>query len=127
MRWSRPKSLSGLMLLGLALIAVPLLVAIVNAGLQMRSLADRGQEIVAEGVASARASQDLFAIIASLERTARLYELLKEPKLAELYATQDGSLSTTRNQLYRQLRQPAARQTLEQLGRVQGTIREILL
>ena len=33
----RPKSLSSLMLLGLAVIAVPLLVAILNAALQIRA------------------------------------------------------------------------------------------
>jgi len=41
MHWARPKSLSGLMILGLALIAVPLLVAIFSAALQIRELADR--------------------------------------------------------------------------------------
>ena len=49
------------MLLGLALIAVPLLVAIVTAGFQIRQLADTGQQLVAQGVSSARASQELSA------------------------------------------------------------------
>src|SRR5207302_1485957 len=70
MRWWRPKSLSGLMLVGLALIAVPLLIAILTAVLQIRDLADRGQKIVIQGVAGARASQQLFSQMASLERTA---------------------------------------------------------
>jgi two-component system sensor histidine kinase GlrK len=114
------------MLLGLALIAVPLLVAIVNAGLQMRALADRGQKLVAEGVTAARASQDLFAQIGLLERTAKLYEVLKDPKLIEAYNGQDARLAETRKQLYRQLRGSPARQTLEQLGTLQGTIRASL-
>src|SRR5438270_472391 len=75
MQWARPKSLSGLMLLGLALIAVPLLAAILTAALQIRSLADIGQKIVIGGVHAARASQDLFSEISSLERTARLYDV----------------------------------------------------
>ena len=91
------------MLFGLALIAVPLLVAIVNAGLQIRALADRGQKLVEDGVVAARASQDLFAQIAFLERTARLYEVLKEPNLLDVYRKQDERLSATRAQLYRQL------------------------
>ena len=40
MQWFRPKSLSSLMLLGLIVVAVPLLIAIVNAALQMSRLAD---------------------------------------------------------------------------------------
>jgi two-component system sensor histidine kinase GlrK len=66
MRWARPKSLSGLMLVGLGLMAVPLLAAILTALLQMRVLADTGQRIIVEGVTAARASQALFAQIASL-------------------------------------------------------------
>src|SRR5580700_3615587 len=101
MQWGRPKSLSGLMLVGLALIAVPLLAAILTAALQIRELADTGQKIVIQGVAGARASQALFGQIASLERTARLYEVLNDPKLLDLYGTQDGRLSATREQLQR--------------------------
>src|SRR5215468_4888402 len=100
MQWGRPKSLSGLMLVGLALMAGPLLVAILTAVLQIRDLADTGQKLVVQGVTGARASQALFAQIASLERTARLYEVLKDPKLLELYATQDEHLSATREQLH---------------------------
>src|ERR1700759_4150905 len=115
MNFARPKSLSGLMLLGLALIAVPLLVAILTAALQIRSLADTGQKIVVEGVTAARASQDLFSQIASLERTARLYDVLSDPKLLELYRRQDARLSATREQL-NQHAAPEARKTLGQLG-----------
>src|SRR6185295_7566081 len=116
MRWPRPKSLNSLMLFGLALIAVPLLFAIVNAGLQIRALADRGQKLVEDGVVAARASQDLFAQIAFLERTARLYEVLKEPNLLDGYGKQDERLSATRAQLYSQLQGPRARALLDQLG-----------
>jgi len=87
------------MLVGLALVAVPLLIAILTAVLQMRDLADTGQKIVRQGVTEAKGSQALFGQIASLERTARLYDLLKDPKLLELYRTQDEGLSKMRQQL----------------------------
>src|SRR6202030_1619015 len=99
MRWGRPKSLSGLMLVGLALIAVPLLVAILTAALQIRSLADTGQKIVVEGVNAARSSQELFSQIASLERTARLYDVLNDSNLLDVYRRQDARLTATREQL----------------------------
>jgi len=123
MRWARPKSLSGLMLLGLALIAIPLLVAILNAGLQIRALAHTGQKLVVDGVRAARASQDLFGQIASLERTARLYDVLNDPKLLDLYRSQDERLTATLDELQRHLRTVPARQTLEELAQLQGTIR----
>jgi two-component system, NtrC family, sensor histidine kinase GlrK len=110
------------MLVGLALIAVPLLIAILTAVLQIRDLANTGTKIVIQGVAGARASQALFGQIASLERTARLYDVLADPKLLDLYRTQDERLSTTREQLHFQATSNA-RQTLEELGVLQRNIR----
>ena len=126
MQWGRPKSLSGLMLVGLALIAVPLLAAILTAVLQIRELADTGQKIVMQGVSDARASQSLFGQIASLERTSRLYEVLKDPKLLDLYRTQDESLTNTRDQLRLQASSDT-QQTLGQIGDLQRSIRVALM
>lgn len=110
------------MLLGLALIAVPLLAAILTAALQIRSLADTGQKIVVEGVNAARASQELFSQIASLERTARLYDVLNDSNLLDLYRRQDARLTVTREQL-NQHAAADARITLGQVGELQNKIR----
>jgi len=126
MQWGRPKSLSGLMLVGLVFMAGPLLVAILTAVLQIRDLASTGQKIVVQGVTGARASQALFAQIASLERTARLYEVLADPKLLEVYRGQDERLSATREQLHH-VATGDARATLEDLGRQQQAIRATVL
>jgi two-component system sensor histidine kinase GlrK len=126
MQWLRPKSLSGLMLLGLALLALPLLGAIITAALQIRTLATTGQKIVIEGVTAARASQQLFSEISSLERTARLYQVLNDSKLLDSYKLEDQALSSTRIQLYGPAT-PATRETLEQLAVVQHEIRVSVL
>jgi two-component system, NtrC family, sensor histidine kinase GlrK len=114
------------MLLGVALIAVPLLIAILTAVLQIRDLAETGQKIVIQGVTGARASQALFGQIASLERTSRLYDVLNDPKLLELYRTQDARLTATRDQLQR-LPTSEARLTLEELGQLQQSIRATVM
>jgi len=114
------------MLFGLALIAVPLLAAVLTAVLQIRDLSDTGQKIVIEGVTGARASQALFGQIASLERTARLHRVLKDPKFLELYRTQDQRLSTLREQLHT-LASGGARSTLEELGKLQETTRKTVM
>src|SRR5215469_16690229 len=101
MQWARPKSLSGLMLIGLGLMAGLLVAAVLTALLQMRVLADTGQRTILEGVTAARASQTLFAEIASLERTARLFDVLNDPKLLDLYRSEDERLTATRGQLSR--------------------------
>jgi two-component system sensor histidine kinase GlrK len=108
------------MLLGLALIAVPLLVAVLTAALQIRALADTGQKIVLEGVTAARASQELFSQISSLERTARLYDVLNDSNLLELYRKQDARLTATRVQLERQ--SAPSRKTLAEMGELQRNI-----
>jgi two-component system sensor histidine kinase GlrK len=114
------------MLLGLGLIALPLLLAVLTAALQIRSLADTGQKIVLEGVTAARASEDLFSQIASLERTARLYDVLNDPNLLELYRRQDARLTVTRDQLNLHAA-PEARRTLGELGELQRSIRLTVL
>ncbi|HTO42656.1 MAG TPA: HAMP domain-containing sensor histidine kinase [Burkholderiales bacterium] len=110
------------MLVGLALMAVPLLVAVLTAVLQIRDLADSGQKLVVQGVTGARASQALFGEIASLERTARLYAVLNDPKLIEGYRKQDAALTATRDELHR-LSTGETRQTLEELGQLQQSVR----
>ena len=122
MQWVRPKSLSGLMLFGLGLLALPLLVAIITAALQIRTLATTGQKIVIEGVTAARASQQLFSQIASLERTARLYDVLNDPKLLDSYEQEDQALSATRAKLYGNATL-TTRRTLWQLAGIQKDIR----
>jgi two-component system sensor histidine kinase GlrK len=126
MQWARPKSLSGLMVLGLILIAVPLLVAIFTAALQIRELADTGQKIVIEGVTGARASQELYSQITSLERTAQLFNVLNDAKLLDLYRQQDARLTVTREQL-NQHAAADARLTLGQVGELQNSIRLMVL
>ena len=126
MQWGRPKSLSGLMLVGLALMAVPLLIAVLIAVLQIRDLAESGQKIVRQGVTNAGASQSLFSQIASLERDARLYDVLNDPKLLEPFRTQDALLSKTRAQLRLQAAADAG-QTLDALGDLQQKIRDLVI
>jgi two-component system sensor histidine kinase GlrK len=110
------------MLVGLALMAGPLLIAILTAVLEIRDLSETGHKIVIQGVTGARASQVLFAQIASLERTARLYLVLNDRKLLDVYGTQDERLSATREQLHA-LATAQARETLEQLGELQQSVR----
>lgn len=114
------------MLLGLLVIAVPLLVAILDAALQIRALADRGQKIVLQGATAARASQDLYSEISSLERTARLYQVLRKPDLLELFRRQDEVLTVTREQLGSHAA-AEARRTLDELAELQKGIRFTVL
>jgi two-component system sensor histidine kinase GlrK len=122
MRFLWPKSLSGLMLLGVAVIAVPLLVAISNAALQIQQLADSSRTIASAGIGSARASEDLISEILWLERATRFYQV--DPKLLDLdvYREHDAQLTASRLQLAHQLPSAEASKDLAQLGALQSSI-----
>ena len=95
MRWALPKSLNGILLLGLAAVAVPLLFAILYATIQMRRLASFSEDMVNESVQTTRLSQDMFGQIASLERAARLYQVLKDETVLATWREHDGRLAAT--------------------------------
>jgi hypothetical protein len=122
MNFLRPRSLSALVLLGLAVIALPLVAGLVTAGLQMRRLAETSERIVAEGVVATRLTQELFAQSASLERQLRLYQVLGDPKLVETYAAQNGRLREIETRLDSRLRLGSARDSLREFTRLRNGI-----
>jgi two-component system sensor histidine kinase GlrK len=127
MVFARPRSLSGRLLLGLVAISVPLLVALLVAGVQMRRMAETSERLVGEGVQATRVTQSLFAQIASLERTVRLYQVLSDAKLIDAYRTQERRLAELDDQLLVQLRSAEARASVEALRDLRQQIdRELL-
>ncbi len=108
MRWPRPKSLHGFLLLGLAIIAVPLLAAMLNATVQMRRLTEASQRLVLESVQTTRLTQNMFGQIASLERAARLYQVMGSTTVLAAFHEHDAALARTLRELRSQLRSPEA-------------------
>src|ERR1700760_4712499 len=94
MRLPRPKSLSGLMLIGFTIVAAPLLFAIVNAAVQMNRLSIRSQQLVVHGMQGTRNNQRMFEEIGAMERTARLYQIIGNPDLLQAYVRNHGRLVT---------------------------------
>jgi two-component system sensor histidine kinase GlrK len=119
------------MVLGLVLATVPLLVALADAGLQIRVLADQAQQLVQESTESARTSSELEGQIPEFVRAAGLYVLLidtkKKAEMLDLYRKKDEELTATQLQLEKRLTGPSAHKLLEQLGEQQGTIRLTVL
>src|SRR5271163_335303 len=99
MRLPRPKSLSGLMLIGFTIVAAPLLFAIVNAAVQMNRLSIRSQQLVVHGMQGTRSNQRMFEEIGSLERTARLYQIIGSANLMDDYERNQTRLSNTIHEL----------------------------
>ncbi|MFI4914269.1 MAG: ATP-binding protein [Steroidobacterales bacterium] len=112
-----PKSLNGFLLLGLGILAGPLLLAILNATVQMRRLAELGQSLVADSVQTTRLSQDMYAQISQLERSARLYQVLSDPAVLAAFRAHDSQLGATLHQLQGQLH---SREALAQISRLEA-------
>ncbi len=99
MRLPRPKSLSGLMLIGFTIVAAPLLFAIVNAAVQMNRLSNRSEQLVVHGMQGTRNNQSMFEEISALERAARLYQIIGNTDLREVYTRNRDRLTVTVNEL----------------------------
>ena len=76
------------MLTGFALVSVPLLLAVVIAATKVRALSEESAALVRSGVETAHLTQQLFQQIASIERSAKLYQVLNDPGLIEVYQRQ---------------------------------------
>ena len=91
----RPRSLSGLILLGFAAVALPLLLGSINAAVEMRSLSTASERLVTNGVAATQYTQAIVRQVSSLERTARLYQILRRPGLLETFQQNHALLLVT--------------------------------
>jgi two-component system sensor histidine kinase GlrK len=85
MRWPRPKSLNSLLLTGFALVSVPLLLAVVIGATKVRDLARQSETLVRTGVETTHYTQQLFQQIAPMERSAKLFQVLNDPALLQVY------------------------------------------
>lgn len=85
MRLWRPKSLTDLMLIGFAMVAVPMLLAVIISASKVRTLSVESTALVRSGEFSAHYSQQLFQAINAMERNARLYRLLNDASYLSVY------------------------------------------
>jgi two-component system, NtrC family, sensor histidine kinase GlrK len=87
------------MLIGFTLVAAPLLFAIVNAAVQMNRLSNSSEQLVVRGMQGSGDNQRMFVEIAALERTAKLYQILPNSDLLEVYGRNQARLVDTLNEL----------------------------
>jgi two-component system sensor histidine kinase GlrK len=127
MRWLLPKSLNGFLLLGLVTLAGPLLFAILNAAVQMRHLASTSQRLVVDSVRTTRLSQDMYAQLNLLERSARLYLVLANPSVLAAFQDHDQHIGEIMMALHGQLRGNVANAQLQQFQVELEQIRSLVL
>jgi two-component system sensor histidine kinase GlrK len=91
MRPTRPRTLTGLLILGFALVALPLIIAVLRAALAMNQLARESETLVVVGVEATRLSTSLLEQLRDMERGAKLYQVLGNPDLLSLYESNHES------------------------------------
>lgn len=79
MRFRRPRSLNGLILVGFSIVALPLLVAVVWALVNLDRVAAQSEQLVVSGVSAAENNRMLAEKMGSLERVARQFQVLRNP------------------------------------------------
>ncbi|MEM7432275.1 MAG: HAMP domain-containing sensor histidine kinase [Pseudomonadota bacterium] len=77
MKFPRPRSLNGLILVGFGLVGLPLLVAVIWALVNLDRLAEQSERLVTLGVQSAENNRLVVEQLGSLERTARQHQVLR--------------------------------------------------
>jgi two-component system sensor histidine kinase GlrK len=77
MRFPRPRSLNGLILVGFGLVALPLLIAVLWALFNLDRLATQSEELIVTGVVAAENNRLLVEHISKLERVARQFTILR--------------------------------------------------
>jgi two-component system sensor histidine kinase GlrK len=91
----RPRSLTGLILLGFVIVALPALLGTISAAIEMRNLSAASERLVVNGVAATQYTQALVRQVSSLERTARLYQIIPRPALLDTFRQNRDLLNKT--------------------------------
>lgn len=83
------------MLTGFALVSAPLLLAVLIGTAKVRSLSDESALLVRTGVEATHYSQQMFQQISAIERNTKLYQVLNDAALLQVYGESRERLLTT--------------------------------
>lgn len=115
MKFGRPSSLRGILVVGFVLVTLPLLFAVGNAALQMSQLAKRSATLVHQGVESTRHVQSLAQVLSAMQRRSGLWLLTQDPSMQAAVAEHHTVLDLHLEALLGLRQDPAYRGRLERL------------
>jgi hypothetical protein len=84
MKLRRPQSLNGLVLVGFGFVALPLLLAVIWALVNLDRVAEQSERLVFTGVSTAENNRRLKEKLGTLERVALQYQVLRNPDSLQL-------------------------------------------
>ena len=80
-----PRSFIKLLLVGFSLVALPLLFALITSAIAVDRLASRSQTAIYQAVQATQSSRRLSELLTSMERSARQFVILNDPRLLRAY------------------------------------------
>ena len=92
MRIGRPRTLLGLILVGLGLVTRPLLLAVANAVRELGQLTTESEAVVSESATATLENQRVAGLLTGMERNARTYLVLQNEELLEIYGEDHQAL-----------------------------------
>ena len=95
MKLFRPKSIIQLILIGFAVVALPLIIALLYAATSVDKLAAQSQQLISDAVTATEASRMLVEQVTVMERNLRQYQILRDEKLLRVYEDNRASFITT--------------------------------
>ena len=97
MKMGRPRTLLGMVLMGLAFVTVPLLVAVGNAMIKLGQLAAESEVVLADSATATLENQRLANLLEQMERNARQYfELQNVASASDLLTLYDRDQAASR-------------------------------
>src|SRR6185503_3596431 len=99
MRFYYPRSFSTLLLVGFALIALPLMLALVNNAISIDQLGNQSQQAVYQAVQATQSSRKLSELLPLMERAANQMIILGERSLLDTYRVHRKELQATAAEL----------------------------
>jgi two-component system sensor histidine kinase GlrK len=118
----RPRSVLHLILIGFALVALPLIAALVNVSLYVDGMVDRSHRAVLQAVQATQNGRLLVESLTAMERSVRQYQVVSHPTLYEVYLDTRRRFSATLGRLAQLPLDPRMRRNLEQLGQREAAV-----
>jgi two-component system, NtrC family, sensor histidine kinase GlrK len=127
MKIRRPRTLLGLVLLGLAFVTVPLLIAIGNAVLKLGQLATESEAVLADSATATLQNEKLVSLLTSMERNFLQYLQLQGvvASASELLNIYDGDQASFEESLAALTSLPKDPDIAEQLRRLTSISKEV--
>jgi two-component system sensor histidine kinase GlrK len=125
MKIKRPRTLLGLVLLGLAFLTLPLLIAVGVAVIKLGQLATQSETVLSDSASATQQNEKLGSLLTSMERNARNSLQLQDASAAELLDFYDADQQAFEQSLNMLTSLPKDAAIAEELQRLMSSSKEV--